>query len=104
MLMTSGAEGCTGSSDARNKGLQSETKMMNRFQFIRPDPTSLIEKCTVNCDSSDEGQENVEYCEDDEAKLNPEDHNLSLRERHTQPYMECMTNSDTLFNLTTSPH
>ena len=31
MLMTSGAEGCTGSSDARNKGLQSETKMMNRF-------------------------------------------------------------------------
>ena len=45
----------------------------------------------------------MEYCEDDEAKLNPEDHNITLEERHSQPYMECITNSDTLFNLTTSP-
>ena len=44
---------------------------------------ALTVNCTVNCDSSDEGQENVEYCEEDEARLNPEDHNLSLEERYS---------------------
>ena len=49
--------------------------------------------------------ENVEYCEDDEAKLNPEDHNLSMEERLSEPFVECISNTETLFNLTaTSPH
>ena len=61
-------------------------------------------KCQINCESSDEGEENVEYCEEDEAKLNPEDHNLTLEEHHSLPYIDCVTNTDTLFNLTaTSP-
>lgn len=61
-------------------------------------------RCQLNCDSSDEGNENVEYCEEDEAKLNPEDHNLSMEEHHSLPYIDCVTNTDTLFNLTaTSP-
>ena len=61
-------------------------------------------KCQIKCDSSDEGEENVEYCEEDEAKLNPEDHNLSEEEHLSAPFIECMTNTETLFNLTaTSP-
>ena len=61
-------------------------------------------KCLLNCESSDEGNENVEYCEEDEAKLNPEDHNLTMEEHHSLPYIDCVTNTETLFNLTaTSP-
>jgi hypothetical protein len=61
-------------------------------------------QCTLHCDSSDDGNENVDYCEDDEAKLNPEDHNLSMEEHHSLPYIDLIQNSDTLFNLTaTSP-
>ena len=61
-------------------------------------------KCTLNCDSSDDGNENVIYDEDDEAKLNPEDHNLTMEERHAESYIDLIHNSDTLFNLTaTSP-
>ena len=58
--------------------------------------------CTVNCESSDEGNENVDYDEDDEAKLNPEDHNLSMEELASEPYIDMIHNSDTLFNLTAS--
>ena len=61
-------------------------------------------KCLLNCESSDEGNENVEYNEEDEAKLNPEDHNLTMEEHHSLPYIDCVTNTETLFNLTaTSP-
>lgn len=60
-------------------------------------------QCTINCGSSDEGNENVDYCEDDEAKLNPEDHNLTLEEHCSEPFIECLPNTETLFNLTTSP-
>ena len=43
----------------------------------------------MNCESSDDGLENIDYDEDDEAKLNPEDHNLSMEERHSEPFFEC---------------
>ena len=59
-------------------------------------------QCTIHCDSSDDGQENVDYCEDDEARLNPEDHNLSMEEGHSEPYFELGPSSETLFNLTTT--
>lgn len=48
--------------------------------------------------------ENIEYCEEDEAKLNPEDHNITLEEFTSQPYQDMVHNTETLFNLTaTSP-
>lgn len=110
MLMASGVEGGTGSSDVRITDIQTDAKMIvlsspDRLLTMPPRPltTISVENCTLNCASSDDGMENVEYCEDDEAKLNPEDHNLTMEERHSQPYIECVTNSDTLFNLTTSP-
>lgn len=110
MLMASGVEGGTGSSEVRITDIQTDAKMIvlsspDRLLTMPPRPltTISVENCTLNCASSDDGMENVEYCEDDEAKLNPEDHNLTMEERHSQPYIECVTNSDTLFNLTTSP-
>ena len=36
--------------------------------------------------------------------MNPEDHNLSMEERFSLPYIDCVHNTETLFNLTaTSP-
>ena len=79
-------------------GFEQQLPVYNASKYISKS------QCTLNCESSDEGNENVEYCEDDEAKLNPEDHNLSMEEHHSQPFNDCMLNSDTLFNLTaTSP-
>lgn len=54
--------------------------------------------------SSDEGMENVSYCEEDEAKLKPEGRVLGCEESPGSPQVviDYANNSDTLFNLTAS--
>mmetsp|Transcript_14274 Transcript_14274/g.19371 ORF Transcript_14274/g.19371 Transcript_14274/m.19371 type:complete len:88 (+) Transcript_14274:345-608(+) len=87
MLMASGVEGGTGSSEPRNNMLLTDAKMIvispEKQQLPPSRPLTSIENCTLNCESSDDGNENVEYCEEDEANLNPEDHNLTMEERHS---------------------
>ena len=53
-------------------------------------------------ESSEDGTENVEYCEEDEAKLNPSDVLMNNEQLQTVPYIDIVQNSETLFNLTAS--
>jgi len=85
MLMASGVEGATVSTESR-KNLSSPRagpvcSPSGRGGTPRNFLQLQMEQCRINCESSDEGQENVEYCEEDEAKLHPEDHNITLEER-----------------------
>ena len=54
--------------------------------------------------SSEEGMENVSYCEDDEAKLSPAGRVLGCEESPSSPLVviDYANNTDTLFNLTAS--
>ena len=57
--------------------------------------------------SSEDGMENVSYCEEDEAKLNPAGRVLGCEQSPSSPlividYVYPVYNTDTLFNLTAS--
>ena len=54
--------------------------------------------------SSEEGMENVSYCEEDEAKLNPAGRVLGCEQSSSSPLIviDYANNTDTFFNLTAS--
>ena len=88
--------------DKSNSDLENVGYIQNATQFQlfgNGTPAEMI-NIQNQSSSSDDGLENVSYCEEDEAKLNIEAKKPGIEELPTKLNVDC---GDTLLNLTTSP-